>query len=161
MNQLAVHPVGKAGDFDFLSGQWIIEHRQRTSIDPEVWDRFDGEATCWSILNGIASIEALRIPARNFSGMGLRLLNQETQVWSDFWMNEKTGVLMVPGTKGHFENGVGVFVSEELADGKPMLVRGKWDNVSSTTCRWQQATSHDGGATWATNWVMEWTRAAA
>lgn len=93
--------------------------------------------------------------------MSLRLLNQKTQVWSDFWMNGKAGELMVPGTMGYFDDGVGVFVSEELADGKPMLVRGMWDNISPSTCRWQQATSDDGGETWATNWVMDWTRAAA
>ena len=161
MNQLAARPAGKAGDFDFLSGQWTIRQRRRTAMDPDVWDHFEGEATCWSILNGIASIEELRIPARNFSGMGLRLPNQTTQVWSDFWMNGKAGVLMVPGTMGYFDDGVGVFVSEQLAEGKPMLVRGMWDNISSSTCRWQQATSDDGGESWATNWVMDWTRAAA
>ena len=50
-----VKPVaaqGQPGEFDFLSGSWSIQHRRLTSTEPEVWDSFDGEATCWSILGG-------------------------------------------------------------------------------------------------------------
>ncbi len=153
-------PAGKAGDFDFLSGHWTIQHRQLTSSNPEVWDSFEGEATCWSILNGMASVEELRIPARDFSGMGLRLLDQEKCVWSDFWMNAKKGTLLAPGVEGYFQDGEGVFISEDMDGEQAIQVRGVWDNISPTTCRWQQATSSDGGKTWQTNWAMDWQRAA-
>ncbi|WP_146204217.1 hypothetical protein [Massilia glaciei] len=154
------HPAGKAGDFDFLSGDWKIQHRQLKSSNPDVWDAFEGEATCWSILNGAASIEELRIPARDFSGMGLHLLNQEKQVWSDFWVNAKSGALLAPVVEGHFQDGQGVFVSEDLDGEQAMQVRGVWDNISPTTCRWQQATSLDGGKSWQPNWLMDWVRVA-
>ena len=75
---------GKPGDFDFLQGEWKIAHQRPKANSPGEWDHFEGEATCWSILGGIASIEELRIPARNFSGMGLRLLDSEKKLWSDF-----------------------------------------------------------------------------
>ena len=54
------------------------------------------EATVVGILGGIASIEELRIPARGFSGMGLRLLDVEKKIWSDHWVNAKSGVVAVP-----------------------------------------------------------------
>ncbi len=152
-------PAGKEGDFGFLSGHWTIKHRRLTASNPDVWDSFEGEASCWSILNGTVSVEELRIPARDFSGMGLRTLNKEKHAWSDVWMNAKNGILITPGVEGYFENGEGVFITEERDGEQTILVRGAWDNISPATCRWQQATSSDGGKSWLTNWVMDWKRA--
>lgn len=70
---------GRPGDFNFLTGEWRIHHWQ-LKPDSEDWIEFDGEATVTGILAGVASIEELRIPARNFSGMGLRLLDVEKKV---------------------------------------------------------------------------------
>lgn len=47
------------------------------------WIEFDGEATVHAILAGVGSVEELRTPARNFSGLGLRLLDVEKKVWAD------------------------------------------------------------------------------
>lgn len=152
----ALPPTGKPGEFDFLSGNWKIHHRM---LKAGSWDVFEGEATCWSILGGIASIEELRIPARNFSGMGLRLLDQEKKVWNDFWVNAKSGALGAEGVPGVFENGVGSFISEDEADGKPIKVRGVWDRITATSCRWRQGSSRDGGKSWEDNWLMDWTKA--
>ena len=150
-------PQGKPGEFDFLAGEWKIKHRR---LLPEGrWDEFEGEATCWTILGGVGSVEELRIPARQFSGMGLRLLDLETKVWSDFWVNGKSGVLTTPGQTGGFVDGVGTFASEDTADGKPIIARGVWDRITSSSCRWHQAVSYDDGATWKENWFMDWTRA--
>lgn len=75
---------GKPGEFDFLNGEWKIHHQRLQNSENKEWDIFEDKATCWSILGGIASVEELRIPAHNFSGMGLRLLDVEAQQWSDF-----------------------------------------------------------------------------
>lgn len=148
---------GRPGDFDFLAGEWRIEHwRQRA---PNEWDAFEGEATVTSILAGIGSVEELRIPARDFSGLGLRLLDIEKKVWSDFWVNAKSGVLSTPGQTGSFENGVGIFASQDVEDGKPVIYVGVWDKITKSSCRWRQAGTRDGGATWNQTWIMHWTRA--
>ncbi|MEJ7806432.1 MAG: hypothetical protein WKG03_11005 [Telluria sp.] len=154
----AAHPPGKAGEFDFLSGHWRIAHRRLLAGTLDQWDAFAGEASCWSILNGTVSVEELRIPARNFSGMGLRVLDQDQQVWSDFWVNGAHGIVQAPGVQGYFEHGQGIFASHEIQDGQATVVRGLWDNISATACRWQQAISRDGGTTWLTNWSMDWVR---
>ena len=149
---------GQPGDFDFLQGEWRIRHWRKPSPEAD-WDYFEGEATCWSILGGIGSVEELRIPARQFSGLGLRLLDVERKRWSDHWVNAKSGVVTAPGLEGSFENGVGLFVSEEAQDGQPLLAAGIWDRISRDGCRWRQAVSRDDGRTWSHNWVMHWRRA--
>ena len=150
-------PPGKPGDFDFLTGEWRIEHRRLKS--PGTWDEFKGEATCFSILGGVAHIEELRIPARDFSGMGLRLLDRETKVWSDYWVNAKSGVLGAAGQTGGFVNGVGTFSADEVDGDTPIKVRGVWDRITGSSHRWRQGVSRDGGKTWEDNWFMDWTKA--
>ncbi len=153
----ALKPVanGKAGDFDFLTGEWTIKNRQ---IKDGAWVNFDGEATVTSILAGLVSIEELRIPQRNFSGMGLRMLDVEQKLWADYWVNSKTGVLAPPPAWGSFVKGVGTWDSDDEDAGKPIIVRGVWDRITPSSCRWYQAVSRDDGKSWQENWVMDWTR---
>lgn len=157
---------GRPGDFEFLTGQWRIQH-WRLPQGAAQWDAFEGEATCWGILGGVGHVEELRIPARNFSGMGLRLLDVEKRQWSDFWVNAKSGVLAPPGLNGSFEDGAGLFWAEEevpdpQAPGgqRKEIALGIWDRITPTSCRWRQAVSADGGRTWAQNWIMHWQRMA-
>lgn len=149
---------GKVGEFDFLAGEWKIANRRLKDETANEWDEFEGEATCWSILNGQGSIEELRIPARQFAGMGLRLLDVKKKQWQDFWVNARSGELTGPGTPGHFVDGAGIFESEEKDGENTIRARGIWDQITEKSCRWRQAVSRDDGKTWQENWVMHWTR---
>jgi hypothetical protein len=149
---------GKPGDFDFLTGEWRIHHRQ-PQAGSEEWLEFDGEATVHGILAGIGSVEELRIPARNFGGLGLRLLDLEKKIWADHWVNAKSGVMTAPGVPGSFENGAGIFVSDDEENGKPVKWVGVWDLITPKSCRWRQAVTRDGGKTWQQTWIMDWRRA--
>jgi hypothetical protein len=149
-------PPAKIGEFNFLEGKWRIAHRQLKGKD---WDTFEGEATCWTILGGAGSIEELRIPARNFAGLGIRLLDTKQRVWGDYWSNARDGVIVGPPTDGVFRDGVGTFISDGEDKGQQIKVRGVWDRITSATCRWRQGISRDGGKTWVDTWIMDWTRA--
>ena len=150
--------AARAGEFDFLTGEWRIRNRRLKA--PGDWDEFESEATCWSILGGVASVEELRIPARDFSGMGLRTLDAANGVWLDYWMNARTGVPGSAGTPGRFVDGVGDFDAAESDDQGPVIYRGSWDQITATGCRWRQGASRDGGASWDWNWIMQWRRVA-
>lgn len=154
-----VQPVatGAVGDFDFLSGHWKIQHRRLTNNQ---WDQFEGEATVYGMLGGVASVEELRILSRGFSGMGLRLLDVERKLWADYWVNSKSGALGSAPTWGSFAHGIGTWDSHDVEDGKPVVVRGVWDQITPDSCRWYQAVSRDDGKTWAENWIMHWHRAS-
>ena len=90
--------------------------------------------------------------------MGLRTLDIKEKVWSDYWMNAKWGLIGSEGVKGGFVKGDGVFLSDDVEGDKPIKVIGLWDKISTNGCRWRQGVSHDGGATWDWNWIMDWTR---
>lgn len=147
---------GRPGDFAFLDGHWSIRNQRR--LDSGEWDRFEGEASCFSILGGICSVEELRIPARNFSGMGLRLLDVKAQRWHDYWVHAAWGQLGAAGTPGSFEDGAGIFDGEDEDQGTKVIYRGVWDLIGPRSCRWQQGASRDGGRTWALSWSMDWMR---
>lgn len=154
---LQPQPTGKPGDFDFLTGKWTIKNRR---LKGKQWDEFNGEATVVGILAGVVSVEELRIPQRDFSGMGLRTLDLERKLWADFWVNGKSGVVSPPPSWGSFVNGVGTWDVDEMDGDKPIIVRGVWDQITPTSCRWYQAVSRDDGKTWEENWVMHWQRVA-
>ena len=147
------------GDFDFLAGHWKISHRRLKQrwVGSDNWDVFEGEATCWSALGGMASIEELRVPARGFSGMGIRLFDLGKRAWADHWVSSRDGVLNSP-MYGAFEDGVGTFIADEHDGDLPIKSRGVWDRITLASARWHQSFSRDGGRTWEHNWFMDWVR---
>lgn len=149
-------PTGQPGDFAFLTGEWKIRQRRRKDGG---WDEFDGEATVWGLLDGVVSVEELRIPARNFSGMGLRLLDREKKLWADHWVNSRGAVLAPEPSWGSFVDGVGTWDGDDTDSGQPVIWRGQWDQITPRSCRWLQAVSRDGGQRWEEHWVMHWSRA--
>ncbi len=148
---------GAGGDFDFLAGHWKISHRRLKQPTDKEWDVFEGEATVFSVLGGLASIEELRVPSRGFYGMGVRVFNAEKKLWADHWVSGKNAAVNDP-MMGSFKDGVGTFIADDEDNGKPIKARGVWDRITPTSCRWYQSTSTDGGKTWVDNWFMDWVR---
>jgi hypothetical protein len=149
-------PTGKLGDFDFLTGEWKIHNKQPRAGGG--FEEFEGEATVTSILGGLVSIEELRIPVRDFSGMGLRVLDLESKLWADYWVNAKSGIVGSVPAWGSFVDGVGLWDGDDKDGETPIIVRGAWDQITPRSCRWYQAVSRDDGKTWEDSWVMHWTR---
>lgn len=52
----------------------------------------------------------------------------------------------------------GEFYGDDVHDGRNVRARFIWSGVSGASARWEQAFSSDGGRTWLTNWVMDFTR---
>jgi hypothetical protein len=59
---------------------------------------------------------------------------------------------------GSFENDVGIFQADDAWDGVPIVCRYTWSRVETPSPRWEQAFSTDGGETWETNWINDFTR---
>ncbi len=156
---VATPAPGKPGEFDFLAGEWKIANKWRQKTT-DAWLEFAGEATVHPILNGVGSVEELRIPARDFSGLGLRMFDAEKRTWFDMWSNAKSGAITAPGTPGSMRDGAFIFDATDSEEGKPVIVRGVWDRiVPGRSHSWSQLVSRDGGGSWEGLWLMDWTRA--
>jgi hypothetical protein len=151
-------PLPDGGEFAFLAGEWRIANRyhRRRPDGTFFWDEFPGEATVRYVLAGNGSIEELRVPARNFGGLGIRLYDAGRRAWKDSWVDGQQRVVGDP-TYGTFENGAGTFIADDTEDGRSKS-RGIWDRITPTSCRWYSSVSRDGGATWEDVWYMAWTR---
>ncbi|MBC2903123.1 hypothetical protein [Streptomyces cupreus] len=153
--------MSTAHDFDFFHGDWEVRHRRRTDfLDADSgWEEFPSTSRCWSLFDGAANIDEIDMPHLGSKGVTLRLFDPETKQWSLNWSSSRSGRLFPPVT-GRFEGERGEFHGDDTHDGKDVRVRFVWSGISATTARWEQAFSLDGGETWLTNWVMDFTRAS-
>lgn len=149
-------------DFDFIHGRWTVEHRRLTArgVGANDWDCFPSTSYCEPRLGGLANVEEVDCPARGWTGLAFRLFDIETQEWTVRWVNSTNGVLQPP-VRGRFHAGGCVLEGPDTDEGRPIIARYIWSDITPTTARWTQAFSYDDGATWEINWVMDFTRAEA
>jgi hypothetical protein len=146
-------------DFDFLHGSWEVLNRQRTAVlcGCDEWDEHQATATCRPVFGGAGNVDEIAFHEKGTSGLTLRLYDAESGNWSIYWASSRVG-LTLPPVVGRFVDGVGVFYSDEVHQGRLVRLRFIWSQITPTSARWEQALSPDGGATWETNWVMELRR---
>jgi hypothetical protein len=149
-------------DFDFYFGRWRVRHRRLTArlAGSDDWEAFDGTSTAWPLLGGAGNVDdnVLELPSGSYRAVSLRSYDPVADAWSIWWLDGRNPGRLDPPVVGGFRNGVGTFIGEDTFDGRPILVRFLWSDITATACRWEQAFSADGGATWEVNWVMESTR---
>jgi hypothetical protein len=148
-------------DFDFIIGSWKVHNRRlkqrlKGSI---LWEEFEGTVVARKIWGGAGNIDEFEAesPSGRIQGMTVRLYNPKSQQWSLYWANRGNGVLETPMIGG-FKDGRGEFYDQELFEGKSIYVRYIWSNIKADSARWEQAFSADGGKSWETNWIMDFTR---
>ncbi|HEV2675197.1 MAG TPA: DUF1579 domain-containing protein [Aliidongia sp.] len=148
-------------DFDFVIGDWTVRHRQlRKRLAGETgWTEFSGSSNTAKILAGQGNLEEteIRTPRGTYHGSALRLYDPKVRLWSIYWMDSRFPRLDTP-VVGRFEDGIGRFYGDERFEDKIVRLRLTWTPISTAECRWDQAYSPDGGDSWETNWIMEFTR---
>lgn len=149
-------------DFDFFVGEWKSYHRRlRARLEGcTEWEEFEGYTVARPILGGMGNIDEITLERENGTMLGftLRLFDSNTQEWSLYWAADGGNANVFPPMIGRFENGRGDFYSYELQHGRHIYCRYVWSDITPTSCRWEQAFSIDGGATWETNWTMVFER---
>jgi hypothetical protein len=148
-------------DFDFEIGTWKthISRLKEPLAGSSAWIEYDGTSVVRKIWNGRANLVELEVdgPAGHIEGLSLRLYNPQSRQWSLNFANSATGTLSVP-TIGEFKNGRGEFYDQEPFNGRTILVRNVWSDITATSCHFEQAFSDDGGKTWEANWIALDTR---
>ena len=151
-----------ASDFDFWFGSWDVRNRwlRRRLAGSDDWEEFDATVVARPLLDGVGNEDEFRTDhAGGFIGMSFRFFDPERRRWSIYWADSRRPGELDPPVFGTFSGDVGVFDGEDVHRGRPILVRFTWSGITTPTPRWEQAFSDDGGRTWETNWVMDFTRA--
>jgi len=148
-------------DFDFDIGTWKT-HLSRL-VHPltgsNTWVTLEGVTVVRKIWDGKANLAELDVetPKGHVQVLSLRLYNPEAHQWSLNTANSSVGTLSVP-TIGEFKNGRGEFYDQEPFNGRSILVRNVWSDITADSCRFEQSFSDDGGKTWELNWIAVDTR---
>jgi hypothetical protein len=154
----AVAREGTARDFDFWMGRWKVHNRRlrRRLRGSDEWEEFEATSVARPLLDGLGNEDEFRTDYRGgFVGMSFRFFDPEKKQWAIYWADSRRSGELDPPVFGSFSGDTGVFQGEDTFDGRPILVRFIWSGVTTSTPRWEQAFSDDGGKTWETNWVMD------
>jgi hypothetical protein len=151
-------------DFDFLIGSWTVRNRRlaerlKGCAD---WEEFESTCQARAILGGLGNMDEFTMDRASgrVLAVTLRLFNPANGEWSIYWAaSTGNGRLDVPMV-GRFKGPRGEFFSQEVFEGRHIFNRFIWTVEAPGSCRWEQAYSADGGKTWETNWIMEFTRQA-
>jgi len=149
-------------DFDPLIGSWKFHlkklmHPLTGSTD---WVEFEGTGVCYKIWDGRAQYDTVELDSPDvghIEGLTVRLYNPQSHQWRLYWANSKIGV-MDPPQIGEFKNGRGEFFAQDTINGKVVLIRFAWTNLTTNTPHFEQSFSADGGKTWEVNWICELSR---
>ena len=156
----AANPRDASHDFDFWTGRWRV-HNERLVKRLQgctAWETFEAACEAWPLPGGLGNMDTFRTEHwPGFAGMSLRLYDPHTCQWSIYWASNQTGTLDPP-VVGSIADGLGIFEGRDVLDGRPIVVRFTWSDITKASARWEQAFSPDEGRTWEKNWVMVMTR---
>ncbi|MFL6549031.1 MAG: hypothetical protein ACJ8OJ_10080 [Povalibacter sp.] len=151
-------------DWDFLVGRWNVRHRKLAQrfVSSKQWQTFNGTLVNWPVLGGHGNVgdNAMNFPDGIRRGVSCRSFDPATREWLIWWLDGRTPSTISTPLRGSFANGVGTFVGEEEMDGREVKTRVRWSVADANAPRWEQSSSVDGGHTWESNWISEFTRQA-
>ena len=157
-------PEPGSRDFDFFFGRWQVRHRrlkERLAGSRE-WIEFDGTSVAQPLLGGYGNVDdnVFAFGGNTIRGVTLRSYDPGSRQWSIWYLDTRAPLgPLDPPVRGSFRDGVGTFYADDTFAGKPIRVRFTWSAVTPATPHWEQAFSTDGGASWETNWAMDFRRA--
>lgn len=150
-------------DFDFEFGSWTahIARRLKPLTGSAEWVEYDGTSVVRPWWGGRANIGELNVsgPADKIEGMSVRLYDPASRQWKISWANASDGALGAPMIGG-FSGGLGYFYNQETLGDRAILVRFIFSRFTPKSFRIEQAFSADGGKSWETNWISDFTKVA-
>lgn len=151
-------------DFDWMIGTWKAHLKRlvKPLTGSTTWVEFEGTQVTRAVWGGRAIMDefSVRNPETNtpVEGLTIRLYNPTARQWNIYWANATAGNFSLPATVGRFTNGRGEFYDQEEFQGKTILVRYVWSDITPNSAHFEQAFSEDGGKTWEPNWISTITR---
>ena len=153
-----------AHDFDFLIGDWkahVLRLPERLK-GSNVWVEYNGISNHKKLLDSNANFEEFDVSSPDkklrIKAQTLRLYNPESHQWSIYLVDLDKGTLDLPPVVGQFNGKRGEFYNQQTWEGRAVLVRYVWLDISPKSSRMEQSFSADGGKTWEVNWICELSR---
>lgn len=148
-------------DFDPLIGKWKyhLKRRLRPLTGSNEWVELEGTGVCYKIWDGRADLDTLDAdgPTGHIEGLTLRTYDPQSHQWRLYWANSRNGIIDPPQV-GAFKDGRGEFYAQDTINGRTVLIRFVWTNLTTNTPHFEQSFSDDGGKTWEVNWITDQTR---
>lgn len=148
-------------DFDFLIGKWNIHNKKLKLrlVNSNEWFEFDAKHEMRKVLAGIGNVENFyaTIDGEPYEGMGVRLFDPLTRLWSIYWSDSNLGTMETP-VVGSFDKQIGTFFCREMFKGNDIIMQFRFDATDPDKPVWSQAYSPDDGKTWEWNWFMYFSR---
>jgi hypothetical protein len=149
-------------DFDFALGKWTTE----VTIIKDPFNKPDeqlhlrGTKVARPIWNGKGWIEEIGAdgPNMHWQGATIFLYDPAAHQWSQNYVDSAEG-RMEPPSIGEYRDGKLEFYSQELVDGRAMLLRGTWTILSRNLHTYVIDRSIDGGRSWHTSFIARVSRA--
>ena len=151
-------------DFDFLIGDWKAHVRRLPERlkGSNVWIEYDGISNHKKLLDSNANFEEFDVSTPDkklrIKAQTLRLYNPESRQWSIYLVDLDKGTLDLPPVVGQFSGKRGEFYNQQTWEGRAVLVRYVWLDISPKSSRMEQSFSADGGKSWEVNWICELSR---
>jgi hypothetical protein len=151
-------------DFDFLIGDWKAHVRRLPERlkGSTVWVEYNGISNHKKLLDSNANFEEFDVSSPDhklrIKAQTLRLYNPESHQWSIYLVDLDKGTLELLPVVGQFNGKRGEFYNQQTWEGRAVLVRYVWLDISPKSSRMEQSFSSDGGKTWEVNWICELSR---
>jgi hypothetical protein len=132
--------------FDFWLGEWRVSwdeeqggiNRIDKILDGKVIrERFDGR------------------PAMPFRGMSLSVYDPRSELWRQTWVDNDGNYWAFTG---RFQDGRMILSTEDVVEGKPVLLRMVFYDIEADELEWNWERSEDGGRTWDLRWRIHYSR---
>ena len=147
--------------FDFHFGTWRthILRRASTASGATQWVKMTGTVIDQPLWNGKANLEKIEASGSgsHFQGLTLFLYDPKSGQWSQQFASSSDGIMEEP-VYGEFKDGRGVLYGWSDSDGKRVLERDTWSNITPNSYHFEIASSADGGKTWVNEFIAQLTR---
>jgi hypothetical protein len=138
-------------DFDFTRGAWkthIVRRLHALSGSSETVE-MNGTVVARNVWGGRAFLEEINVdgPQGHWQGASLFLYDPKGKQWSQNFFNSAHAEFDT-SLVGSMRDGRIELFSHERLDGRAILVRGVWSEITPTSHRYTESYSTDGGVTW-------------
>ena len=139
----------RSHELDFWLGDWELSYTQGGKAGAS-------RNRVTKILGGCAVLEEFTgAPGTNLDGRSVSMFDATDGRWKQTWVDNQGSWL---DFTGGMENGTMVFSREFERQGKRVRQRMVFEDIARDRLKWRWQKSDDGGATWSTQWEIDYRR---